>query len=139
MLSKHEMFEDIGGNVTSKQGQEVESVSCQENNVGQFRQALIRKNFKLSKYEDIIYYFKARGLVISNIQLHSRNIQIRDFMNTLRNFAKSVSAHVLAKSVFAHIFAKFEYLTLQGLSLTFGLSQGYCPRVFLMCIHYRKP
>ena len=68
------MFEEIGGGETSKQGQEVESVSCQTNIVGQFRQALIRKNFKLSKYEDIIYHFKARGLEISNIQLLSRNI-----------------------------------------------------------------
>ena len=64
VLSKHEMFEEIGGGETSKQGQEVESVLCQANNVGQFRQALIRKNFKLSKYEDIIYHFKACGLEI---------------------------------------------------------------------------
>ena len=41
VLAKHEMFEEIGGGETSKQGQEVESVSCQANNVGQFRQALI--------------------------------------------------------------------------------------------------
>ena len=47
--------------------------------------------------------------------------KFRDFMNTLRIFAKSVFAHILAKSAFAHIFAKFEYLTSQGLSLTFGL------------------
>ena len=40
MLAKHEMFEEIGGGETSKQGQEIESVSCQANNVGQFRQAL---------------------------------------------------------------------------------------------------
>ena len=40
VLAKHEMFEEIGGGETSKQGQEVESVSCQANNVGQFRQAL---------------------------------------------------------------------------------------------------
>ena len=39
VLAKHEMFEEIGGGETSKQGQEVESVSCQANNVGQFRQA----------------------------------------------------------------------------------------------------
>ena len=42
VLAKHEMFEEIGGGETSKQGQEVESVSCQANNVGQFRQALMR-------------------------------------------------------------------------------------------------
>ena len=41
MAAKHEMFEEIGGGETSKQGQEVESVSFQANNVGQFRQALI--------------------------------------------------------------------------------------------------
>ena len=39
VLAKHEMFEEIGGGETSKQGQEVESVACQANNVGQFRQA----------------------------------------------------------------------------------------------------
>ena len=43
VLAKLEMFEEIGGGETSKQGQEFESVSCQANNVGQFRQAL-RKN-----------------------------------------------------------------------------------------------
>ena len=41
MLAKHEMFEEIGGGETSKQGQQVESVSCQANSVGQFRQALM--------------------------------------------------------------------------------------------------
>ena len=40
VLAKHEMFEEIGGGETSKQVQEVESVSCQANNVSQFRQAL---------------------------------------------------------------------------------------------------
>ena len=40
VLVKHEMFEEIGGGGTRKQGQEVEYVSCQANNVGQFRQAL---------------------------------------------------------------------------------------------------
>ena len=45
VLAKHEMFEETGGGETSKQGQEVDSVSCQANNVGQFRQA-----FKESLY-----------------------------------------------------------------------------------------
>ena len=40
VLAKHEMFEEIGGGETSKQGQEVVVASCQANNVGQFRQAL---------------------------------------------------------------------------------------------------
>ena len=40
VLARHEMFEEIGGGETSKQGQEVVVVSCQANNVGQFRQAL---------------------------------------------------------------------------------------------------
>ena len=40
VIAKHEMFEKIGGGETSKQGQEVESVSCQANNVGQFRHSL---------------------------------------------------------------------------------------------------
>ena len=39
VLSKREMFEKISGGETSKQGQEVESVLCQANNVGQFGQA----------------------------------------------------------------------------------------------------
>ena len=39
VLAKHEMFEETGGGETSKQGQEVVVVSCQENNVGQFHQA----------------------------------------------------------------------------------------------------
>ena len=86
VLSKHEMFKEIGGGETSKQGQEVESVSCQANNVGQFHQALIRKKFELSKYEDIIYHFKARGLEISNIQLLSQNIQISRFYEHFKKF-----------------------------------------------------
>ena len=40
VLAKHEIFEEAGGGETSKQGQEVLVVSCQPNNVGQFRQAL---------------------------------------------------------------------------------------------------
>ena len=40
MLAEHEMFEKFGGGETSKQGQAVETSSCQTNNVGQFRQAL---------------------------------------------------------------------------------------------------
>ena len=40
MLSEHEMFEKFDGGETSKQGQAVETISCQANNVGQFRQAL---------------------------------------------------------------------------------------------------
>ena len=40
VLAKHEMSEEIGGGEISKQGQEAEGVSCQANNVGQFRQAL---------------------------------------------------------------------------------------------------
>ena len=40
VFAKHEMFKEIDCGETSKQGQEVESVSCQGNNVGQFRQAL---------------------------------------------------------------------------------------------------
>ena len=40
VIAKHEMYEEIGGGETSKQGQEVESVSCQANNVGQFRQTI---------------------------------------------------------------------------------------------------
>ena len=39
MLAEYEMFEKFGGGETSKQGHAVETISCQANNVGQFRQA----------------------------------------------------------------------------------------------------
>ena len=55
VLAKHEMFEEIGGGDTSKQGQEVESVSCQANNVGQFRQALRYVTYLFSEWR--IYEF----------------------------------------------------------------------------------
>ena len=57
VLAKHEMFEEIGGGETSKQGQEVESVSCQANNVGQFRQALnvIPGKSISASFENIIF------------------------------------------------------------------------------------
>ena len=57
MLVKHEMFEEFGGGETSKQGQAVETISCQANNVGQFRQAY--KQIKTLKYN---------GQVLSNFQ-----------------------------------------------------------------------
>ena len=40
MLDEHKMFEKSDGGETSKQGQAVETISCQANNVSQFRQAL---------------------------------------------------------------------------------------------------
>ena len=48
----------------------------------------VQKNFKLIKYEHIIYHFEARGLEISNI---SRNIQISrkyEQKQISRNFLK---------------------------------------------------
>ena len=39
MLDEHKMFEKFGGGETSKKGQAVE-ISCETNNVSQFRQAL---------------------------------------------------------------------------------------------------
>ena len=39
VLAEHEMFEKFGGGETSKQAHAVEAISCQANNVGQFRQA----------------------------------------------------------------------------------------------------
>ena len=41
VLAEHEMFEKFGGGETSKHGHAVETISCQANNVGQFRQAFI--------------------------------------------------------------------------------------------------
>ena len=40
MLDEHKMFEKFGCGETSKQGQAVETILCQANNVCQFRQAL---------------------------------------------------------------------------------------------------
>ena len=40
VLAKHKMFEKFGGGETSKQGQAVQTILCQANNVSQFRQAL---------------------------------------------------------------------------------------------------
>ena len=37
VLAEHEMFDKLGGGETSKQGQAVETTSCQANSVGQFR------------------------------------------------------------------------------------------------------
>ena len=63
-----------------------------------------RKNLTLLKYEYIIYSLKH---VIWRFRICNYFCEIskfRDFMNTLRNFAKSV---------FAHIFAKFKYFAKQ--------------------------
>ena len=62
------------------------------------------KYFRLLKYEHIIYSFEARDLEISNMSQLYEIFRFRDFMNTLRNFAKSV---------FARIFEKFEYFAKQ--------------------------
>ena len=40
VLAEHEMFDKFGGGETSKQGQAIETISCQTKDVGQFRQAL---------------------------------------------------------------------------------------------------
>ena len=39
VLAEHEMFEKFGGGETNKQGQAAETIRCQANNAGQFRQA----------------------------------------------------------------------------------------------------
>ena len=57
------------------------------------------KKFKLLKYEHITYSFEARNPEILNI--YNVIFKFRDFMNTLRNFAKFV---------FPRVFAKFKYL-----------------------------
>ena len=56
------------------------------------------KKYKLLKYEQIMLKHVVWRFRIYNSVLEI--FKFRDFMNTLRNFAKSV---------FAHIFAKFEY------------------------------
>ena len=53
VLAEHEMFEKFGGGETSKQGQAVETSSCQTNNVGQFRQPFIQGfNYTLKSGKD---------------------------------------------------------------------------------------
>ena len=61
----------------------------------------VRKNFKLLKYEHIIYHFKARGLEISNIYNYFREIlKFRDFYEHFKKFREIC---------FCLFFAKFEY------------------------------
>ena len=55
------------------------------------------KKFKLLKYERIVYSFEARDLEISNMHYFCEISKFRDFMNTLRKFAKSVLAYISAK------------------------------------------
>ena len=48
----------------------------------------VRKKFKPLKYDNVIYNFEARDLKIS--KYFCEISKFRDFMNTSRNFAKSV-------------------------------------------------
>ena len=57
----------------------------------------LQKHFRLIKYEHIIYHFEARGLEISIYNYFREIFKFRHFMNTLRNFAKSVFVHIFAK------------------------------------------
>ena len=57
------------------------------------------KNFKILKYEHIIYHFKARGLGISNIQLLSRTTQISRFNEHFKKFREICFAHIFAKVI----------------------------------------
>ena len=55
---------------------------------------LFKKNFKLLKYEHVIMILKH---VVWRFRIYNyfREIfKFRDFMNTLKNFAKSVFAHI---------------------------------------------
>ena len=51
----------------------------------------IRTNFKLLKFEHIIYSFKARNLEILICNYFLEIFKFRVFMNTLRSFSKFVS------------------------------------------------
>ena len=65
----------------------------------------LRKKFKTLKYEHIIYIALKHVIWRFRICNYLHKIfKCRGFMNTLRNFAKSV---------FAHIFAKFKYFAKQ--------------------------
>ena len=48
------------------------------------------ENFKLLKYEHVIYHFKAHGLEISNKELLSRNIQISRFYEHFKKFSREL-------------------------------------------------
>ena len=63
-----------------------------------------RKNFKLLKYEHIIHSFEAPARRFRICNCFCEISKFRDFMNTLKNFGKSV---------FVHIFAKFKYFAKQ--------------------------
>ena len=54
--------------------------------------------------QHITYSFEARDLEISNMNYFCEISKFRDFMNTLRNFAKSV---------FVHMSSKFKYFAKQ--------------------------
>ena len=49
----------------------------------------VRKNFKLLKYEHIIYHFESRGPEISNIYYFRENMSKTDFAKFLKVFIKS--------------------------------------------------
>ena len=69
-----------------------------------------RKNIKLLECEKIIHDFKEPDMEIPNIKFLLRNS-----MNTLRNFTKSV---------FAHIFAQFRYLAIKKYMFGFSRSRA---------------
>ena len=66
------------------------------------------KNFKLLKYEHIIYSFEESDLEFRLYNYFCEISKFRDFMNTLRNFTKSVFAHISEKFKY---FAKHFILT----------------------------
>ena len=55
VLAEHEMFEKFSGGEMSKQGQAVETISCQANDVGQFRQAFMTYFFQLESINLMIF------------------------------------------------------------------------------------
>ena len=70
----------------------------------QWLQNADRKNFKLFKSEHIIYNFELIVWRFRICNYFREMFKFRDFMDTLRN---------LAKSVFACIFSKFTYVAKQ--------------------------
>ena len=62
VLAENEMFENFGGGETSKQGQAAETISCQANNVAQFRQAFTLIRGRILLYIEVtvkplLYFF----------------------------------------------------------------------------------
>ena len=69
VLVNHEMLEESDGGETNKQGHAVETISCQANNVGQFRQALTLETSGVGKNEKspLHSHFPKNSIITYNV------------------------------------------------------------------------